>query len=128
MITTRTGTVPALVLIVEDDPPIADLIAAVVEGAGYEPLVATHGRQGLDLARLRQPALVLTDLMLPYLTGKELIAALHADADAAGRSPAPVIVLTAASAHMARESGADALLTKPFDLAELEGLLHRFLA
>jgi len=55
MITTRTSTVPALVLIVEDDPPIADLIAAVVEGAGYEPLVATHGRQGLDLARLRQP-------------------------------------------------------------------------
>jgi len=81
MITTRTSTVPALVLIVEDDPPIADLIAA-----------------------------------------------LHADADAAGRSPAPVIVLTAASARMARESGADALLTKPFDLAELEGLLHRFLA
>ena len=128
MINANTGTAPALVLIVEDDPPIADLIAAVVEVAGYQALVANHGRQGLDLARLRRPALVLTDLMLPYLTGKELIAALHADAHAAGRPPTPVIVLTAAGIRAARESGADALLTKPFDLADLEGLLHRFLA
>jgi len=82
------GPGPPLVLIAEDERPIAAILRAVVADAGYEPAVATHGRQALELARERWPALVITDLMMPYLGGDELIAALRTEAEARGRGAA----------------------------------------
>ena len=73
---------PGLVLIAEDEEPIAEVVATVVEDAGYTPLLAAHGREALELARAKQPALLITDLMMPYLSGAELIAALRSDAAA----------------------------------------------
>ena len=108
---------PAVVLIAEDEEPVAETVAYVVEDAGYTPLVATHGQQ----------ALLVTDLMLPYLSGADLIAALRAEAATCGQIPPPTILITAASLSQARAAGADVVLRKPFHLAELEALLHRFL-
>jgi len=116
-----------LVLIAEDEEPIADVVSTVVEDAGYTPLVAVHGREALDLARAQHPALLITDLMMPYLSGAELIAQLQADAASGGRALMPIILMTAASLSLARAAGADAVLRKPFDLAQLEDLLERFL-
>ena len=118
---------PAVVLIAEDEEPVAETVAYVVEDAGYTPLVATHGRQALALAQERRPALLITDLMLPYVSGADLIAALRAEATACGQAAPPVILMTAASLSQARAAGADVVLRKPFHLAELEALLHRFL-
>lgn len=114
-------------LIVEDEEPLAETVSYVVQGAGYQPVVALHGRQALALARSRHPALVITDLMLPYLSGAELIAALRADAAAGGEPAPPIVLITAASLVLARAAGADAVLRKPFRLADLEALLRRFL-
>ncbi len=118
----------ALVLIVEDEAPIAEALADIVRDAGYTALVAGHGREGLALARLHHPALVITDLMMPYLDGVGLIAALRRLADEDGQPRVPVILMTAAGRGRARDVPADAVLNKPFDLTELEQLLHRFLA
>ena len=117
----------ALVLIAEDEEPIAEMIAYVVEDAGHTPLIAAHGRQALDLARAQWPALVITDLMLPYLSGAELIAALRAEAALDERPVPPAILITAASLDRARVAAADVVLRKPFDLTELDALLRRFL-
>jgi two-component system response regulator VicR len=116
-----------LVLIVEDEEQIADIVSLIVQGAGYTPLVAFNGRHGLELARTRQPALLITDLMLPYLDGIALLAALQADAMTGGMQTPPSILLTAANLGLARTAGADVILQKPFNLAALEALLHRFL-
>jgi DNA-binding response OmpR family regulator len=124
---TRQTTDPALVLIAEDEEPLAETVAFVVQGAGYRPLVALHGRQALELARARRPALVITDLMLPHLDGAGLIAALRAEAAAGGEAAPPIVLMTAASLALARAAGADVVLRKPFHLVDLEALLRGFL-
>ena len=122
------GTSGTLVLIVEDEVPIAEALAEIVEEAGYTALVAAHGREGLELARARHPALIITDLMMPYLDGAALIATLHQLA-AEGAMPAiPIVVMTAAGRVHSRNLPADAVLNKPFDIAEVERIRHRFLA
>jgi two-component system, chemotaxis family, chemotaxis protein CheY len=118
---------PALVLIVEDEEPLAETIAFIVREAGYTPLVALNGRQALELARTRGPALLITDLMIPHLDGAAVIGALRAAAAVAGEPPPPIILITAANPVRARAAGADVILRKPFYLADLEALLHRFL-
>jgi DNA-binding response OmpR family regulator len=116
-----------VVLIVDDDKPIADFVATVVAEAGYAPVVATRGQQALELARAQWPALLITDLMLPFMSGGALIAALQAAGAAYGRPAPPVIAMTAAGLRAARAVDADAILFKPFDLEDLEALLIRFL-
>ncbi len=117
-----------VILIAEDEPAIADVVAAVVEDAGHTAVVATHGQQALDRAREQWPTLLITDLMMPHLTGTELIRALRVYAQEHASAPLPVILMTAAGRKQARAAGADAILLKPFDLARLEALLQRFLA
>ena len=122
-----SGLVKRPVLIVEDERSIALVVAEVVTDAGHLPMVARHGREAITLAWDHWPALLITDLMLPHLDGAALIAALRAEATAERIMP-PVILMTAGGQRYARAAGADAILLKPFDLAELETLLRRFLA
>jgi DNA-binding response OmpR family regulator len=119
---------PALVLIAEDEEPLAETVAFAVREAGYTPLVALHGRQALELARDRRPALLILDLMLPYVDGAAIVAALRTDAQRAGTAMPPIILMTGASPVQTRAAGSDVILRKPFHLADLERLLRRFLA
>jgi two-component system, OmpR family, response regulator VicR len=116
-----------LVLIAEDEEPIAEALAMIAEDAGYAAMIATHGQQALDMARARRPALVITDLMMPYLDGQELIAALRADASRNHDNPPPIILMTAAGPRRAGRADADVVLRKPFNVADVEALLERFL-
>lgn len=118
---------PALVLIAEDEEPIAELLAYLVADAGHTPLIAPHGRAALELARARRPALLIVDLMMPYLTGTDLIAALRADAAADGHVAPPAILVTGAGPRQALAAGADVVLYKPFEVVEIDALLRRFL-
>ncbi len=115
-----------LVLIVEDEEPIAEVLAEIVSEAGYRPLVAQNGRVGLALARSEHPALIITDLMMPFLDGAELIATLRGDEDAPGAAATPIVVMTAAGRGHAEGLHYDALLAKPFDIQEVERLLRRY--
>ncbi|GAC1449366.1 MAG: hypothetical protein PVSMB4_07440 [Ktedonobacterales bacterium] len=118
---------PAVVLIAEDEEPIAEALAFLVEDAGYIPLVAAHGREALELARKHRPRLVITDLMMPLMDGIELISALRADAAADGHVAPAIILTTAGGFRRADQAGADVVLRKPFDIAEVDSLLRRFL-
>lgn len=114
-------------LIADDEATIAEMVAEVVDLAGYTALVARDEVQVLALAREHRPALVVTDLMVPRLGGAGLIGALRADA-ATNEHIAPItILMTAAAPGPAGGAGADIILAKPFDLDALEALLHRFL-
>lgn len=118
-------TARPLVLIAEDEEPIALALSFIVEDAGYTPLVAAHGREALELARARHPALIITDLMMPRMTGQELIAILRQEAQEDHHIP--IILMSAAGKAYVADSGADALLPKPFDITQVEDLLRRFL-
>lgn len=122
---TQRGSV--LVLIAEDEEPIAEALAIMVEEAGYEAQLARHGREALDMARQSPPSLVITDLMMPYLDGVALITAIREEAASKGNPAPPIILMTAAVGKRAEEAQPDDLLSKPFDLDEIENLLHHFL-
>jgi len=114
-----------LVLIVEDEQPIAEALAYIIEEAGYTTLMAPHGRAGLALALEHQPALILSDLMMPQMGGRELIRQLHMALDSAAP---PVVLMTAADVRFAQDAGAVDVLQKPFEITAVEVLLRRFLA
>lgn len=120
-------TTQTLVLVAEDEETIAETLALIVEDAGYVALVAHDGREALALARQHRPHLIITDLMMPYLNGADFIAAVRGDATTQGREAPPVIVVTAASRARAEEAGADAIVTKPFDIVKIEAAMQRLL-
>ncbi len=116
----------SLVLIAEDDEPIALALAMIVEDQGYHVLHANDGQEALDLARQHHPALIITDLMMPRMNGTQLIATLRSPGTLG--APAPyIIMMTAAGSSYTENTGADALLRKPFDIRDVEKLLRRFL-
>jgi two-component system response regulator PhoP len=107
------------VLIVEDEPRLAENIArSLRESAGYAVDIAPDGEEGLFLMQSNSYDVVLLDLMLPLLDGKELLSRIRQ----AGQQT-PVLVVTARddkeSVVALLNSGADDYLTKPFDLGEL---------
>lgn len=105
------------ILVVDDEPQIHRFLAPALEAAGYAPLRALDGAEGLKLAATASPALVLLDLGLPDMDGKALIPRLR------GFSAVPVIVLSARDQEQekvaALDAGADDYVEKPFGLAEL---------
>ena len=116
-----------MILIVDDEESIAETLADFVAELGYTALIAANGRQALDLARERWPALVMTDLMMPVLNGAELIKALRAEAAARQRVPPRVLLLTAARTQAVKGITADAIILKPFELDHLERVVRRLL-
>ncbi len=103
------------------------MLEAFVTDLGYTTLVARNGQQALMQARERWPALVITDLMMPVLSGAGLIEALQAEAATDGRASPPIVLLTAGSTRAVSHLHVDAMLSKPFDLGTLEQVIHQLL-
>ena len=110
------------VLIVEDEPDIAEGIRYNLEREGLRAVVAATGEKGLEIAldRNNPPALVLLDLMLPGMSGTELCRRLRREPQT---RRTPIIMLTARDSESERvaglELGADDYVTKPFSVREL---------
>ncbi|WP_088288121.1 response regulator transcription factor [Kineosporia sp. A_224] len=106
------------VVVVEDEAGIASFVSQGLEAAGYLPVVATTGAEGLAEGLDPATALVVLDLGLPDIGGDEVLAALRRR-----RPDLPVIVLTASTGVPERvrllDAGADDYVTKPFSFAEL---------
>ncbi|NPD15818.1 response regulator [Xinfangfangia sp. D13-10-4-6] len=106
------------VLLVEDEPNIAEAIQFILSRAGWEVIHHGEGRDAPALARELRPALVILDHMLPGLSGLEVLEALRADPLTA---PVPVLMLTAKGLPRDREAaeraGATRFMTKPFSNA-----------
>ena len=105
------------ILIVEDEEAIARFVELELRHEGYDVGKAGDGRTGLDMALSGQYQLVLLDIMLPELSGLEVIRRLRRE------SQIPVIMLTARDTVMDKVSGldmgADDYITKPFAIEEL---------
>ena len=108
------------ILIVEDDPDIAQLIAHYLQKAGYVTDLLASGAAVMPHVRVAPPDLVLLDLMLPGMDGLMVCQALRAHRDTAA---IPIIMLTARGEEADRiaglELGADDYVTKPFSPGEL---------
>jgi len=106
------------VLIVDDEKSIVDILKFNLEKADYQTLVAYDGREGLQLAREKDPDLILLDVMLPHMDGFEVCRTLRAE----GRN-VPIIMITAREEETDKvfglELGADDYITKPFSMREL---------
>jgi two-component system, OmpR family, KDP operon response regulator KdpE len=113
------------ILVVDDEPQIHRFLGPALEAAGYAPLRAVTGAEGLRLAAERSPALVLLDLGLPDTDGKLLIPRLR------GFTAAPVVVLSTRERETekvaALDAGADDYVEKPFALGELLARLRAVL-
>ena len=105
------------VLVVDDEPDMRFLLRLTLESAGFAVIEAAHGEAALEAVSRRRPDAVVTDRMMPRCDGDELIRRLRADEQTA---TIPIVMVTATSSP---QNGADALLVKPFDPAELVGLL-----
>ncbi|MEI5007792.1 response regulator transcription factor [Streptomyces sp. PmtA] len=105
------------ILVVDDDPTVAEVVTGYLERAGYTVARAADGPGALEAAGDRWPDLVVLDLMLPGMDGLEVCRRLR------GRGPVPVIMLTARGDEDDRilglETGADDYVTKPFSPREL---------
>lgn len=101
-----------VILVVEDERGIAETLKAILEDEGHTVVLATNGRDALALIAQKRPDLVLSDLMLPIMTGQALYHALQADA--ALRS-IPFLVISALDGAMIRRQLPGVIaLSKPF--------------
>jgi DNA-binding response OmpR family regulator len=105
------------ILVVDDDKKIVELVSLYLKRDGYSVLAAYDGQEALDVARRKQPDLIVLDLLLPELDGTDVCRLLRAE------SRVPIIMLTARSTDedklLGLDIGADDYLTKPFNPREL---------
>jgi DNA-binding NtrC family response regulator len=114
-------------LIVDDDEEMRDLLRKVLEKEGYHVSVASDGREALAVLARGTFALVVTDMLMPYDGGLELLETLHRI-----HPTLPVIIVTAFgdwhSYTRALELGAAAFISKPLRMSELIAAVHNALA
>lgn len=118
---------PELILVVDDEPKIARLARDYLEKNGFRVLTAGDGQSALTIARREKPDLIVLDLMLPTMDGREVCRILRHESDV------PIIMLTALAEEVDQitglEIGADDYITKPFSpralVARVRALLRR---
>jgi two-component system response regulator RegX3 len=107
----------ARILVVEDEPTLADAVSYALRGEGHDVEAVGSGEEALDAARRRPFDVLVLDLMLPGVSGIEISRRLR------GESAIPILMLTARDAEVDRvlglEAGADDYVTKPFSMTEL---------
>jgi CheY-like chemotaxis protein len=114
------------VLIVDDEFGLADITADLLTEAGYDVALAINGKLGLASLEVRRADIVFTDLMMPVMDGPEMIRRMRADPRL---TAIPAVLMTALPEAIPTGAGAmhDAVLVKPFSMAELLTTLHRLL-
>jgi two-component system, OmpR family, alkaline phosphatase synthesis response regulator PhoP len=116
-----------LILVVDDEPKVARLARDYLEKNGFRVITAADGQSALTIARREKPDLVILDLMLPQIDGREVCRIVRRESDV------PIIMLTALSEEIDQvtglEIGADDYITKPFSpramVARVRALLRR---
>jgi DNA-binding response OmpR family regulator len=115
-----------MVLVVDDEIAITEALAVALEIAGYQPVCAGNGRDGLEQFERTNPQLVIADVMMPYLDGRDMVRAIRQMP--AGRD-IPIILMSAAH-DLAGERGIghDLFVPKPFNLDRLLDQVAELLA
>ena len=113
------------VLVVEDERPVRELLAASLEASGLRVLQAFHGRHALEVVARERPDLIVSDVMMPLVGGVELCQSLKANPETAD---IPIVLMSAAGVAAGAAASANAVVAKPFDLDVMDALVHRLLA
>lgn len=116
------------ILVVDDNPDVRTYVSRILRQSGYHVFMARNGQEGFQVATERHPQLIVTDLMMPEVSGMDLIGMIRDSQELKGT---PIVLLTAKADETTRiegaEGGADAYLSKPFNdrelLAEVRNLL-----
>ncbi len=112
------------ILVIDDDDIVRDVINTYLSNAGFEVHLACNGKEGLDIAKIENFDLIITDLVMPQISGIEVLKELSLM-----NNPTPVIVITAygtvQNAVEAMKLGALDYITKPFNLEELGIVINR---
>ena len=129
----------ASILVVDDDPDVAEAIQAILERSGFQVVVANGAEAGLEALQRHEFEIVVTDLIMPKVNGLELIRKLRAQhsrvrviAISGGGTLGPLslkpdAISTHAFIAAARDAGAEEVLTKPFDMDDLVAAIRRHL-
>jgi DNA-binding response OmpR family regulator len=119
----------ATVLVVEDDPVILRLLEVNFELEGFAVLLAHDGAEGIEVARAKRPDVIISDIMMPRVSGIELVETLRAEAATAS---IPVILLSAKAQtgdlKAGMDAGADDYVTKPFEPLDLVDRVNALLS
>ena len=117
------------ILVAEDDPVTRRFVVTLLEERGYEVLVAEDGEHALATARAIQPDLILSDLVMPYRDGYEVLRAIRVD-PRLSRIPVLILSMRDREEDIVRgfEQGADEYVVKPFNARELLARVRRLLA
>ena len=117
------------VLVVEDDPTILQLLEVNFEMEGFTVVRAEDGALGLEAARRSRPDVIVSDVMMPNMSGVEMVAELKADETTAD---IPIILLSAKAQggdiRQGIDAGADEYVTKPFEPLDLIDRVNALLA
>ena len=116
-------SVPATILIADDDPQILSMLSVRLSSRGHLVLEARDGLEALHLAESNHPDLVVLDVMMPQMNGWEVAKALRSHLDAK-LNQIGIVMLTAIGAHINELTsplyGADEYVDKPFDFNDLD--------
>ncbi|HET8628297.1 MAG TPA: response regulator [Thermomicrobiales bacterium] len=112
------------ILIADDEEFIVDLLATLLEDEGFATLRAYDGEQALALARRHEPHLIITDIMMPKMSGTELAARIREQGNSLSQTP---IILMSAVSGVTLPGGA-LYLAKPFNIDHVLNLVSRLTA
>ena len=115
------------ILYIEDDPASRSLVERTLRYGGYRVLIAENGLDGIDIARSEIPDLILTDINLPDMSGREVTTTLRGDPRF---SATPIVALTAhameGDERKCLEAGCDDFVNKPIPQPDLAALIARY--
>jgi len=114
-----------VILVVEDDPQVARLIALVLQRHGHTSEIVADGQTALQRAKELKPSIIFADLTIKGMNGEALCSTLKSEA---GTRSIPYIVLSGDRdiAQKARQCGADDYMGKPFEFADLIRLVDKY--
>jgi CheY-like chemotaxis protein len=111
------------ILVVDDEPGIRDVLATLLEDEGYHVLQAKNGAEALELLPREHPDLVVLDIMMPLVDGREVLRRLRAMPG----QEATHVILMSAGVRDGSELQVAAFLLKPFDIDQLLGTVNQLL-
>jgi two-component system response regulator MtrA len=116
------------ILVADDDPDILNIVTVSLETQGYGILKAANGREAIEQAKQNHPDLILLDMMMPVMSGYEVVADLKSDPATAD---IPVVGLSAKAMatdiELASGIGIDGYITKPFRIAQVLAVVEGYL-
>ncbi len=117
------------ILVVEDHPDMRELLVWQVELMGFLPIAAEQGREGVDKAVKEKPHLILMDIMMPGMDGREAVRILRSNPET---RDIPILAATAlyreADLNSCIEAGCNDYIVKPFTFRELQGKIQEIIS